>query len=606
MKKKYTFYLFLLALIAGLEATAQETAAGEDDWCIDRPDLLQMIHAPLSDPNNTTLIDMMDAKGFQLGSDVVHRIDTVSGIALSYRCQVWYANVSGQLMPAVYVGESEQGLPNVIILNLDYSRECTSQLTNAFHESGYMYDGRRNVYTGRDAYEKHSGLYEAEYIEDADGRRLAVRFESDIAAYVKKESDRRKALVENRLHRADELAKSHRYHLAFTTLDTLFGWYEPMDEHLYQARQDIERMQVAHYRAELKRAVNADGDLEAGIRWCDSLARVNAADDSIGLVRQVLVEQTQGRYPKYSTFMPQNYRSVVDRLNDIINKEIHDNRLPKAQSMNFEFNFITTHENRSNGSIQISMERSFLQSRSKEKSRNEELQTLVDNLAALDLIEPVSRYGITINTREQLSGRIEWQQSEVTLKGDELANRKDLKIYVDSIDNRYFTNSDPTAVGKNRMRLPYRRDYTFGITRKQYDGSLYTDVTLTKFKTSGPLAWMPSLLIPGLGTKKQGRISTVSARAIPFFLFAGMSAAGFVLKSQDYERTEWGDGPFWKHKNFDNALAFGGLAVSGTIYLTDLIESINATVVNRSRSKKLRQELRSHNIDVRIDEIQIH
>ncbi len=604
MKRNYMKQLLISMLILSFAAMSHGQEAADDSLCVDRRDLLQMIHAPVSDPNNTTLMDLMDAKGFQLGSNTMQRHDTVDGIPLSYRCQVWYANASGQMIPAVYVCESEQGLSNMIILNLDYSRECTMALTNAFHESGYMYDGRRNVYTGRDAWEKHSGLYEAEYAETDKDRLLTMRFQSEIATYVKKQAEYRKKVVEEKLNRADQLVSLHKFQAAITTLDTLFRWYEPMDDDLYNKLMYIKREQVTYYKQELTRSVNEQGDMHAGIAWCDSLAAVDASDDSILLVRQVLEDQANNIYPKYSTFMPISYRTVVTRLEDIINKEIRANRTTKAQSLNFEFTFLTTWENRSHGNIQVNVERGFLQSRSKERNRNSILQSLVDSLAALPVIQPVYRYGININTSERLAGRIDWVLSELKIDGSADV-RPDMKMYVDTIEARYFTNNDPTAVGKNRMKLPYRRDYTFGITRKQYAGNTYTDVSLLGFKTSGPLSWMPSLIIPGLGTKNQGRISSAAARAIPFFIFGGLSAAGFVLKGKDYERNPWGTGSFWTFEHFDEILAYGGMAIAGTIYLTDLVQSIKATIVNRSRSKKLRNDLKNNVIDVRMDEIHI-
>lgn len=598
--------LFLFAvLIFPLGSTVYAQDEEVQNTCIDRRDLLQMIHAPISDPNSTILMDLMDTKGFQLGSDNMKRYDTIGGIPLSYRCEVWYANTNGQLVPAVYTCESEQGLSNLIIVNLDYSKECTSMLTTAFHEGGYMYDGRRNVYTGRDAFDKHAGLYEAQYSDQGGQRLLAMRFQSELDIYVKKQAEIRTKHITELIARADRLTDDNKHVQALRTLDTLYGWYEPMDEMLYNKSLEIERARAAYYRQQLTAAINQRSDLEAGIAWCDSLIMVKADDDSVPLVRQMLVDQKENKLPKYSTFMPQNHRMTLDALERLINTEIAENRMDKAQSMNFEFTFLTTFENRSHGTIQLNVERSFLQSRSKERNRIAELQLQMDSLAASPLIEPVFRYGININTKESLSGRVDWIMNEVTVKGKDIEKQRELKPFIDSINNRYFTNADPTAVGKNRLKMPYRRDYTFGITRKQYNGANFNDVQLTKFKTSGPLSWMPSLLIPGLGTKNQGRISSASARAIPFFLFAGLSAAGLYLKNQDYERTEWGTGAFWKHENFDNILFYGGLSIAGTIYVVDLVQSIQSTIINRSRSKKLRKDLSKRDIDIRIDEIHI-
>ena len=80
------------------------------------------------------------------------------------------------------------------------------------------------------------------------------------------------------------------------------------------------------------------------------------------------------------------------------------------------------------------------------------------------------------------------------------------------------------------------------------------------------------------------------------------------MKSQDYIRTDWSEsgGEFWHYKNFDNILAYGGGIIAGSIYITDLVQSIKATVVNMSRSKKLREDLRKREISVRKDRILIH
>ena len=580
----------------------------ENTSCIGRRDLLQMVHAPVSDPNSTTLMDLMDSKGYQLGSDTVFLHDTINGIILNYRCQIYYSYADGEPRKAVYICESEEGLSNVIIYFTNLNKMCGAALTNEFYESGYMYDGRRNVYTGRDAFENHSGIYEAEYRKTGGQASLVMRYQDEIDDYVSREADLRRSHVYALIQIADSLAQKNLYSRAFFSIDTLIGYYRPMDGELGKKRTELENRQREYFYMHVVESVNTNRDFPAAVSWCDSLLGVDSENDSIKSIRQVLVDQTMDNYQRYSKLMPDVYDTVVSHLEELLNNEIEKNRTSRMQSLTYEFVFNTTQENLSHGNVTLDVERKFLQSRLRSFERASELQIQIDSLARWSIIKPIYRYGININTKERLAGQIEWQFGEVEVGGYLENENRGMKKYTDSIDWLYFRNADPSSGGKTRMKLPYSRDYTFGITRKHYKDSVYIDVSLMDFKTSTPLSWMPSLLIPGLGTEMQGYTSSVSARSIPFFLFGGLSVVGFVLKSQDYIRTDWSEsgGEFWHYKNFDNILAYGGGIIAGSIYITDLVQSIKATVVNMSRSKKLREDLRKREISVRKDRILIH
>ena len=140
--------------------------------------------------------------------------------------------------------------------------------------------------------------------------------------------------------------------------------------------------------------------------------------------------------------------------------------------------------------------------------------------------------------------------------------------------------------------------FTFGLTRKSDGYRNYSDVLLLNFETAMGASWMPSLLVPGLGTFNQKARSSVSVRAVPFFLFAGISAASFMWDRHvtknglpQYEMTDPSAGNPLYIKNIGKWVGTVCLTISATIYVVELVEGIGNSIRNIKYTKNLRKRL---------------
>lgn len=602
MKKSSIISLLALLLSSPSLLFAQDSL--KSGHCFSRAELLQLIHLPVSDPSNTDLMDIFDAKGYQFGSDVTTMNDTLDAIVMEYECHVYYDKVAGRLIPTVFVCESKNALPNIIKLYLGHNPECANALASEFHEGGYLYDGQRNIYSGRDGLGPQIGNYEATY---NDGKDVCITFrkQSEIDNYVRQEVKKRTDLVNKLMKAARHYSDNLSFYKAYHYIDSAMGIYTPLDTNIKELREEIRNAHLSQFYKKLRDAVNKRENLAEGISWCDSLLTLTPDNDSILQIRQVLVDQMEGRMQKYSEFNPEAYEQVISSLEEMINTEVRNHPDKKKQTLELGFEFITTTENLSKGSVNLDTDRGFFQSKSKERARNQWLQTQVDSLASSSLIQPVFEYGIIVNTHEILKTKIEWRFNEYEIN-DNVKPSSELQSYMDTIVNRYFKVHDPSRADSVLTRMPYRRDYTFGITRKLCNDKTYSDVSLNDFSTSNALSWMPSLFIPGLGTTTQGYRTSVTSRALPFFLFGGLAVTGYFLENNGKEKTSWDEGgQFWNHKNFGNILLYAGGTIAATIYITDLVQSIKATFLNRSRSKKLREALKTGPIEIKMEDIHI-
>lgn len=561
------------------------------EHCISREDLLKMVHYPVSDPNSTELLDLLDAKGYQCGLDVRFFADTIESIVMEYKCQVYYDKVDGRLVPTVYVYEAKDSLPNIIVLQLNHDRECAAKLISEFVETGYLYDGQAGSYSGRDGFGSKNGIYDVSC--SADNGVLTFRYKSAIDEYVNGQIGIRTAKV-NRLKRsAEHHSDNFHFYRAYSFIDSAIGVYPPLDEMLYELRKDILSAHRNYYFDNLREAVNKRGDFAGGISWCDSLIVLTPDDDSVIQIRNVLEDQSIGKTQLYSIFSPDSYWQTIHSLDTILNQEIRQNRFIKHQTLQLDFSFSTTNENNSSGAVHLNTYRLFLQSHKSEKERNLQLQLLIDELASSDLIQPIYNYGIAINTHETLNATVDCYYKEIELDERSVLTEEQ-QSFMDTIEKRFFIIPDPARPGQTLKRIPYHREYIFGITSKLYDGKTYTDVYLHDFTTSNVFSWMPSLIIPGLGTTMQGYRSSVASRAFPFFLFGGLAITGYLLEHNGKQKTPWNEsGQVWEHKNFGNALMIGCGVIAVSIYVTDLIQSVNATIQNIKRSKQLRHAMRS-------------
>lgn len=612
MNTRIRFTIIAIVLLAQCSLFAQNDDSVNP--CFSRDDLVKMVHLPVEGDYDTALMVLLIEKGYTTSNIVFSRLDTVNSIVLEYECHVYYDRVEEdqkyQKIPTVYVCVSKNGLNNMIIINLTRHKDCIPALEKDF--ATFTISEINNLTTtseGISGIGNQNAKYSIAYKHEGDELLLIFKKQEEIDTYVNQEIAKRTSEVQNIKNQANYMAKNMQFDTAYKLLNTALGIYPPLDESILDLQKNILNTHKELIFKQIKECANQGVNNATCISLCDSLLSLITDDgkDSIRHIRQTLMDQSEGRINLYSTLHPESYRQTLNTLDSIINREIRQYCLDKTQTLTLNFKFNTSTTNNSSGTINLNTHLNWLQSSSSERSRNQQLQEAISDLASSNIIQPVYEYGVATNTYEEINAKIEWWNDDLDIDEDSKLNDTEKK-YVDIIEEQYFKIPDPRRPGQKITRMPYHREYHFSVTTKVYDDSTYTDVLLTDFSTSNVFSWMPSLIIPGLSTTKHGKLSNVTSRAIPFFLFGGLAVTGYLLENNGNEKTEWSDsGPFWEHKNFGNILLFGGGIIAASIYITDIVESIKAVVTNRSRSKAIREKMKADgNFKVHMEDIHIH
>lgn len=586
--------------------------------CLTVEDLENMLHLTYDE-----IVELLDTKDFieGLGGDEPSHFDTIEGVALAYAIRTFNARESRYSGLQVFF--SKNGLSNQIHLVLKPVNNCSLYNDFTNHEYTRIDDnlGSNESYLrGNKMWDTLLVRYEVYYYEDEEEMRIRIHDARAVEEYVEKEIARRKARVNSAIRMSATLAGENRYIAAQALLDSMMGVYTPLDDALMEQKRAVLHHYENYFKTKLKEAVNIKMDANLGIAYCDSILTLTPNDDSIKNVRALLMAQSDKNYQPYSRFDQETYDTIVSQLERLINKDILENPSEDLQRLTLDFSIHTAVTNESHGTLKLSSETFNKNLQGTFASRNAYLQSQVDIIAANPNILPVNRYGLNIVTDEQITADIKWKYHRDRANGKERATRGVVIptiAFVDTINNRYFTKYDTvlTRTGeaevKTVLRKPTKTRYVFGITDKTCNGTKYTDVSLVEFKTTSAASWMPSLIIPGLGTYLQERRSSVASRAIPFFAFSAIAVAGFLWEStggKDIERPKFGDVNtirFWEYQNFGYYIGAGAAAIAGTIYLTDLIQAISTSVSNRKRSKQLRKELMKQPIELQMQNVQL-
>lgn len=586
--------------------------------CLTVVDLENMLHLSYDE-----IVELLYNKGFLEGSgdDEPVRFDTIDGVVMSYSLRTFNSKESRYSGLQIYF--SKNGLGNIIHLILKPVNNCS--LYNEFTDQEYTrtddnLGSNESNLRGNKFWDTLLVRYEVYYYEDEEEMRIRMHDERAVEEYVEAEIGRRKARVNAAIRLSATLSGENRYMKAQAVLDSVMGVYSPLDSALAEQKRAVLHHYENYFKMKLKEAVNIHLDARLGVAYCDSLLSLNPGDDSIKNVRTLLLAQSDNNFQPYSRFDKETYDTVVNQLVRLVNKDIRENRLEDLQHMKLNFTIHTSLTNESHGSIKLMSETFNKQMQNSFTARTNYLQGQVDLIASNPNILPVNRYGITIVTDEQINADIKWRYRLERATGKERASQGVVIhsiAFVDTINSHYFTKYDTILKRtgeqevKSVLRKPTKTRYVFGVTDKTCNGTKYSDVSLVDFKTSSAVSWMPSLVIPGLGTYIQERRSSVASRAIPFFLFSAIAVAGFAWENgggKNIERPEFGDITtmrIWEYKNFGYIVGTGAAVIAGSIYLTELIQGITTSVRNLKRSKHLREELAKRPIELQMQNVQL-
>lgn len=559
--------------------------------------------------------DLLDAKGYTLGyfankNEVVYR-DTVQYIVLSYTCSIF--NDTTDRQSAFWLYTSDDGLSNFIVFERQPVGACS--LYGPLHKSLYVFDRERSMFHGTVSYRDTLEHYDVNYYEDSTLMRVKMFNIAERDSFVSRQVAAKQAVISAGLAFANRQAADNDFSGALMTLDSMKGIYPPSNATIENVRNRIIQQKDNYHYAIMAKAANKDNNLKVAIAYSDSLLLSDPDNDSLRYIRGILVDRQNGKLPKYSEFMPANFDSVLAQLESLINAEIDAYPSRKQTRLMLDFTVHTFTDNDTRGVVNIEGDQSGKKARQLYADRANKLQANLRVATRSPMLQPVTRYGLYIETSETLKAKVQWQSSEQKVKDTCTLENIRMRPYVNEIEERYFIKYDTILNGhgdsgkeplvKRRPHKPTRRFYTFDVVEKECNGARFVDVSLTDFKTSSVLAWVPSLVIPGIGTSSLGVTSTWVSRAIPFFLFGGLSVAGFKLADK-YQGTEPEDlTQPWKNAKIDKGVAWGCAAVAGTIYIYELAESISVCTKNLSKSKQLRNDLRRKAVNLQKENIRL-
>ena len=563
--------------------------------CLSSATLLSFLHLSFGEA-----FDRLDSMDFKLGdlgdlSPMVY--DTIEYFTLAYKQSIFFNKYNKGCY--IIFKESMDGLGNIIEYSLTPKGTCN--VVAELNSHNYVYNKERSSYGGSRPINGRIERFEIVVRQDYSLWMKCMRTD-DIPEFISRKRDTAKATIARTTQQALDLAADERFSEAYALLDTMLGYYPPLDVDLEKCRESITKQREEMYEYRLSGAVELM-DYPLAIRLCDTILSINPNNSKVQHIKELIYAQLSQQSQHYKMLRPNSFDSIHAQLSEIVNTYIRQH--PSAddryyQQLKMQFHLYTNRTNESKGIVELKSEVSSPRLARQEKERQDLLQQAIDSVAASPLIQPIVDNGIYVIAQDSLSTDVKWIRSILTIDGDEVRDTAWLvKKYIDSIERAYFYHAknpawDRTSDGKVKVAyvpaLPTKRVYTFSLTQKECFGDTCSDIYLTGFETTTADSWMPSLLIPGLGTYMQNARGDVSSRAIPFFLFAGISIGGFIYQNHSPEANQ--EGATWGQQNVGRIVGFSAAGISTAIYFTDLFEAIGNCFKNAKRSKTLRKKMR--------------
>jgi len=594
--------LGILMLLSFTKVQAQENTDLSLEGGCPAPSTIQpLIHMSITDA-----FDWMDSLGFSMGdlSDTIY--DTVDYFPLRYRRSIFYDR--NQHNTQILLMESLDGLSNYV----EYTRvprgECNMEMV--LEQERFIYNKARSSYIGSLPYYDRVERYEVHLLQGNDIR-MSCKYIDEIQSYVESLKTKARDTVNNIIQRALALAEEDRFAEAYSLIDSMRGYYPPMDKDLSDCQQQVTSKQ------EQMLATRLDGAIElleynTAIALCDSLLAINPENKAVQHKLDLLKAQLDKSSRHFQEMSSEAFDSVLMQLERIINSDIRRYQYTEPQQLTVNFRIYTDRTNESGGQVELKHDKASRKEAKLDKERQIFLQNAIDNLAASPLIQPVKENGIFVITQDDLSANVRWYYSTMELNGGELDPDHILTRFVDTIDRQFFYHERPSKHDLNpdgsvKMvqvpALPTKRVYSFLLTQKEQEEQTYSDIALLDFTTALGDSWLPSILIPGLGTYRQEARGDVVSRALPFYLCLGVSAAGFLWQKNSSDAFSEEDS--WAKQNIGNIIGLAGATISGTIYLTDLIQGIGNSFKNAKRSRELRRRLKDGPIMLQSQDVKI-
>ena len=588
----------------------------QQDYCFTLDNLIYMVNQRDSIESDTLVQQLTRDKGFQWSSDSISYECIYNNILLQYHsANVFYDNINWD-NPAIIIFASADGLSNIVKLKLSKSM-CPGSMRTEFAKNNFHPSNSGQMYNGHLMIDGKANHYEIDYNEDTVFVEITIRNKGEIDEYTKKQAKDKEKAIYSKMEKANKLCEASVYNEAYLTIDSAMGIYKPMDSTLFVLRKKIRDNQIHFLYDKLSEAVNQNSNIKEGISLCNEILVLDNQNDSVNEIRKILIGTTRKDYQLYSKLNPIGYNSVISSLESIVNNEILKNPSPQKQTLSLNFTFQTDQTNKSNGNVELNLfeQDGFTQiEQNKFSSRSSMLNRYVSSIAVSPFITTITQYGVMVNTKENISYSVEWKCQDKIVKmirGKSISSNNTLKPYIDSVNAVYLKNISPKT---KKDTLPYKVIYTVTQWDKRCNGNISSDLRITDIKTSSNISWLPSLVVPGVGTYIQGYHSSIVARALPFYMFTSVAIVALSWeagKGKTIERPGWKDergssSRFWEYKNFGYIAGYLCLTVAATIYINDLVESIVASQRNLKRTQRLRDAFdRNKYIDLQTQDMRI-
>lgn len=576
-----------------MQTETNERLGAEATHCLSVSEFVGLVHMSLGE-----IRMMLGEHGYKEGyfdGKQIH-VDTVNDVVLKYGSRIAFDDIDDETS-VIWIFFSKDGLGNIVTIENGTGRNCN--VYSVFNsDSNFFYERVNHVFHGSYTYNESTDGYLVKYENNLETgmMKLTIKDTTDIMNYVKAEKAARRQRVQNAVDQAVNLADKLYYITALGILDSLIS-EDVLDEVVTSTRSNVAEMAEAYYFTCLDSAVNVAMHPAQGILFCDTLLMFSKKQDSVSKVREILIAMDSGEVSLYSTLRPEEFEQTVKELESVINDGIRYYANDKRYFLKFDFTIHTDTGNSSFGNIELLQGLTVM-------PETEILQQRINSIADSGLLSPIFQNGIYTITHQELAAKVSWTYQTRKITNSCNSSEKWLSPYVDNVKKKYFWAGDKPSI-------PTRCVYTLGLKEKECDGKKYTDVELVSFKTSSFASWMPSLIIPGLGTKIQGDRSNVSGRFIPFLLFAAIGVGGLYYENhyQDFgvQRVDLPDDfdYVWQIKNIGYALSIIGFGISSTIYINEIVEGISNFSKNQKRSARLRKELKRGPIRLQTEDIKL-
>lgn len=575
----------------GLQAYAQEDAeknAVADSSCIDVATIQTLTHTPITDA-----FDVLEKFGYSLGdlSDTIY--DTIEYCPLKYQRSIFYSRNNGSY---VLFMESLDGLSNCIVYSRTPQSNCN--IKEDLLARNFVYNKERAAFLGTMPNNGRLEQYEFSTQQNND-LMLTCKAIAEIERYVSRKKIEAASQVEAYITLARQQYEAGQFYEAIGILDSLKGVYPPKDQDIAAAKKALFEQREIQLKQDLDSLVAAK-KYDMALAICDSIIAINPYNESVVHAHALMVEYQQGNAQSFKEHSPEVYAEIYGHLQNMLNADIRTYAEEVPQKLNIHFTFHTDSVNKSNGVVQLDHKAVGRRMTRFDTRREASLQWIVDSLAKLPTIKPFYSQDILAVMHDELNADVSWRRYSISLNHDHIEDSNFLRSYIDTLEHQYMYvrkaskgefNPDGSSKIVSMRRLPTKCIYTFDIIQKTVGESTYLDVALTDFETALALSWMPSLLIPGLGTYQQGAHSSVIARALPFFVTVGVGVGGLFFQKNYIDKGLMGEVEGAEAK-LGNIIGYTGFAIAGVIYLTDIFEGIGNSVRNTQRSKALRKALR--------------